>query len=49
MQGNSPADFAPLAHALGCQLLSLEVFLSVKVTGVGEVSPFFAVVFFFTP
>jgi hypothetical protein len=49
MQGNSSADFAPFAHALGCQLLSREVFLSVKVTGVGEVNPFFAVVFFFAP
>jgi hypothetical protein len=47
MQGNSSADFAPLAHALSCQSLSVEVFLSVEVTGVGEVSPFFAVVFFF--
>ena len=49
MQGNSSADFAPLAHAVGCQLLSREIFLFVKVTGVGEVGPFFAVVFFFAP
>jgi hypothetical protein len=49
MQGNSPADFAPLAHALSCQLLSLDVRLPVEVTGVGEASPFFAVLLFFAP
>jgi hypothetical protein len=49
MQGNSPADFAPFARALGCQLLSLEVFLSLKVAGVDELSPFFVLVLFFAP
>jgi hypothetical protein len=48
MQGNSSADFSPLAHALRCQLLGLEVFLPVEVAGVGEVSPFLAVMLFFT-
>jgi len=38
-----------LSHALSCQLLSLELFLSVEVTGVDEVSPFFAVILFFAP